>query len=78
MKRIFFLISVTLLLTACKHELENPTWDVEMIVPLAHTKMNINNIISDSNLNIIENNEGFIHLFFYYRISLDNEHIQLY
>ena len=62
MKKIFFLISVTLLLTACKHELENPTWDVEMIVPLVHTKMNINNIISDSNLNIIENNEGFIHL----------------
>ena len=31
-------------------------------VPLVHTKMNINNIISDSNLNIVENNEGFIHL----------------
>ena len=62
MKRIFFFISVTLLLNSCKHELENPTWDIEMVVPIVHTKMNINNIISDSNLNIIENDEGFIHL----------------
>jgi hypothetical protein len=62
MKRLLFFALAALLLFACKHELERPTWDAEMIVPLVHTKMTINNILSDSNLNVFENDEGFINL----------------
>ena len=57
-----FISLTTLIIVSCKHELERPTWDVEMIIPLAHTEMTINNIISDTNVNIFENDEGFIHL----------------
>ena len=62
MKRLLSILLVTLLLFACKNELESPNWDVEMIIPLVHTKLNIDNILSDTNLNILESNEGFIHL----------------
>ena len=64
MKNILLISLTTLLLFACKHELERPTWDVDMIVPLVHSQMNINDMLSDSNLNIIENEEGFVSLVF--------------
>ena len=64
MKNILLLSLATLLFFACKHELERPTWDVDMIIPLAHTKMNINDMLSDSNLIINEDEEGFISLVF--------------
>jgi len=64
MKKILLVSLTTLLLLACKHELEKPTWDVDMIVPLAHFQMNINDILSDSNLNIVENEEGYISLIY--------------
>lgn len=62
MKQLLLLLVTTLLLFSCKHELEKPTWDVDMIVPLAHTKLNINNIITDSATIISEDAEGFISL----------------
>lgn len=62
MKKPLFILLVTILLFGCKHELERPTWDVEMIVPLVHTKMTINNLLSDTNVNIFENTDGFINL----------------
>ena len=64
MKKILLVSLTTLLLLACKHELEKPTWDVDMIVPLAHFQMNINDMLSDSNLNIVENEEGYISLIY--------------
>jgi hypothetical protein len=64
MKNILLISLTTLLLFSCKHDIEQPTWDVEMITPLAHTKMNINDMLLDSNLIINENNEGFISLVF--------------
>lgn len=64
MKKTLLIILVFLLLFACKHELERPSWDVEMIIPLVHTKMTINNMLSDTNLNILENEEGFINLIY--------------
>jgi len=62
MKRPLLFLLVTLLLFACKHELEHPTWDVEMIIPVAYTSMTINDIVKDTNLNIFENDNGFINL----------------
>ena len=64
MKNILLISLTTFLLFACKHELERPTWDVDMIVPLVHSEMNINDMLSDSNLNIVENEEGFVSLVF--------------
>ena len=62
MKKILFITLTTLLLFACKHELEKPTWDVDVIVPIAHTNMTIKNLLPDSGLNITEDNNGFITL----------------
>ena len=64
MKNILLISLIILLLFACKHELESPTWDVDMIIPLVHSQMNIDNMISDSNLNIVENEEGYISLIY--------------
>jgi hypothetical protein len=49
MKKIIYLTVLSLVVFSCKHELERPTWDVDMIVPIVHTKMNINQMITDSN-----------------------------
>ena len=62
MKKILFITLTTLLLFACKHELEKPTWDVDMIIPIAHTNMTIKNLLPDTGLNITEDNNGFITL----------------
>jgi hypothetical protein len=64
MNKIILLTLCALLFFACKHELEKPTWDVDMIVPLVHSQMNIDNILSDSNLYIVENEEGYISLIY--------------
>ena len=64
MKKIFLIILSITLLFACKHELESPTWDVDVILPIAHAKLNINNIISDTAAIINEDDEGFISLVF--------------
>jgi hypothetical protein len=64
MKNTLLISLTTLLLLSCKHDLEKPTWDADMIAPLAHTKMNINDMLSDSNLIINENEEGLISLVF--------------
>jgi len=64
MKKTLLIVVTTLLFFACKHELERPTWEVDMIVPLVHTKMNINQMLTDSNITINEDDEGFISLVF--------------
>jgi hypothetical protein len=64
MKKIIYLTVLSLVVFSCKHELERPTWDVDMIVPIVHTKMNINQMITDSNLIINEDDEGFVSLVF--------------
>ncbi len=64
MKKILFLFLSSLLLFSCKNELERPTWDVDMIAPLLHSKMSIDNILTDSTLQTTENEEGFISLVF--------------
>jgi len=62
MKKILFITLTTLLFFACKHDLEKPTWDVDVIVPIAHSNMTINNLLPDLELNITEDNNGFITL----------------
>jgi len=64
MNKITLIALYCLLFFACKHELEKPTWDVDVIAPLVHTKMNINDMFKDSNLTINENEEGIVSLVF--------------
>jgi hypothetical protein len=64
MNKITLLTLCALLFFACKHELDQPTWDVDMIIPLVHSQMNIDNMLSDSNINIVENEEGYISLIY--------------
>ncbi|MBT6808432.1 MAG: hypothetical protein HOA52_02965, partial [Flavobacteriales bacterium] len=45
MNKTIYFILFTILFLSCKHELENPTWEVDMIVPIAHGELSINNII---------------------------------
>ena len=59
--KIFFFICI-ILFSACKHELEKPTWDVDLLVPLIHSQMSINDMLSDSSITI--NEDGFITLVF--------------
>ncbi len=64
MKHILLIPLIILLFFSCKHDLEKPTWDIDVIAPLVHTKMNINNMLSDSNLIINANEAGLISLVF--------------
>ena len=64
MNKITLIAFYCLLFFACKHELEKPTWDVDVIAPLVHTKMNINDMFKDSNLTVNENEEGIVSLVF--------------
>ena len=62
MKNSILIVLATILLFACKHELERPTWDVDMIIPIANTRLNISNIIADTDTIFNEDEEGFISL----------------
>ena len=64
MKKESLLIILIALFFSCQHDLERPNWDVDLITPIAHTKMNINNMISDSSVSINEDASGFISLVF--------------
>ena len=59
------LLTLLIMLTnSCKHELEQPTWDVDVLLPIVNTDMSINDMLTDSNIILSENNEGFISLIF--------------
>ena len=57
---IFIIIS-----SSCKHELETPSWDVDIITPLVTTHITIDKInIEDSLLEIQSNDSGLVSLVF--------------
>ena len=66
MKNILLISLSTILLFACKHELERPTWDVDMIIPLVHSQMSIDDLLSElnSDSNFVYNEVGFISLIY--------------
>ena len=37
---------------------ENPNWDIDVIMPLAHTNMSVNDMLTDTNLIVNEDNQG--------------------
>ncbi len=42
----FFLIG--LLISSCRKDLENPSWDTQLLAPLVNASLDINNILPDS------------------------------
>ena len=58
MKKFFYLSILTILLLSCKHDLENPSWEVDMIVPIAHSNMNISDMITEVNSDYISSSIG--------------------
>ena len=66
-KLIYFLVLLSLTFS-CKHELERPTWDINLIIPIANTQININSIVKDSIINIDENDSGLISLIYHENI----------
>ena len=66
-KKILVLQVVILIMfsSSCKHELETPTWDVDIITPLVNTEITIDKInIEDSLLEIQSNDSGLVSLVF--------------
>jgi len=62
MKKKSLLVLLIAFIFSCQHEIERPNWGVDLIIPIAHTKMNIDNIISDSSISVNEDASGFISL----------------
>ena len=60
----FLLIVTILMFFSCKHELENPNWDVDLIIPVATSEISIENLFNDSNISIVNDNVGLINLIY--------------
>ena len=72
MNRLYFIIIIlALIFSSCKHELETPSWDVDLIAPVANTNVSIDQIvIEDSLIEIQTNDSGLVSLF--YQSNLDD------
>ena len=66
MKRLCYFLLFIITFSCCKHELESPTWETDMIVPLANLEMTITDLIQNSNneININLSNDSLVSLIF--------------
>lgn len=62
MKYLFYIGIIFLFIFGCRHELERPSWNTDIIIPIASSNLNITNIIPDSSSEIDE--DGLISLVF--------------
>ena len=61
---LIFIFSI-LIFSSCKHELETPSWDVDLITPIANSNVSIDQIvIEDSLIEIQSNDIGLVSLFY--------------
>ena len=58
------IIICLIVIQSCKHDLERPNWDVDLLIPIINTEMNINSMLTDSGLIATDNDEGYISLLF--------------
>ena len=64
-KSILFIILSIIIISSCKQELETPSWDVDLITPIANTNISIDKIIiEDSLIEIQSDDTGLVSLFF--------------
>lgn len=54
---IFLAFAVTLFSFGCRKELERPTWDADVLIPLAYSDVNLLDAVEDSLLNTSQNGE---------------------
>jgi len=52
MKNLLYFSLCTILFFSCKHDLEQPTWEVDMIAPIAHSEMSISDLINQNETNL--------------------------
>ena len=70
-KLYLILIFSILIYSSCKHELETPSWDIDLITPIANSNVSIDQIvIEDSLFEIQSNDSGLVSLF--YQNNLEN------
>ena len=70
-KLILLLLVIVAIFSSCKHELETPSWDVDLIIPIANTNISIDQInIEDSLIEIQSDDTGLVSL--YYINNLDD------
>ena len=68
--RLAITIIITLIIfSSCQHDLEKPSWEIDVTSPLIHTKIDINNILIDSNISIGNKPDSSIILIYNYPIS---------
>ena len=61
---LIFIFSI-LIFSSCKHELETPSWDIDLITPIANSNVSIDQIvIEDSLIEIQSNDSGLVSLFY--------------
>ena len=65
---LVFLLSI-FIFTSCQHELEHPSWEVDITAPLLHTQLDINDLMIDSNLTINNKKDSSIILVYQYPIT---------
>ena len=74
MKKIDLIILILLsTLFSCKHELEKPSWDVNLLAPLIKSTLSIENIVGDSSVQV--NPDSTISIVYrtnLYQFSLDS------
>ena len=59
-----YIFLALLIIGSCKKDIESPSWDIDIIFPISHSKIDINNIVSDSNISIENNQSGIANLIF--------------
>jgi len=66
MNKLYFIFIISILIfSSCKHELETPSWDVDLITPIANSNVSIDQIvIEDSLIEIQSNDSGLVSLFY--------------
>ena len=66
MNKLYFIFFFSILIfSSCKHELETPSWDVDLITPIANSNVSIDQIvIEDSLIEIQSNDSGLVSLFY--------------
>ena len=52
MKNLLYFSLCTILFFSCKHDLEQPTWEVDMIAPIARSEMSISDLINQNETNL--------------------------
>ena len=64
MQRLITFFLALLIVGSCKKDIESPSWDIDIIFPISHSKIDINNVVQDSNISIENNQSGIANLIF--------------